>query len=75
MGTVRVTVDRNIRQPGSPLRAPDRSPGSPRRYLSMVHLLTPLDHDGLEPLDHIELPVLSWDQQVYSTKTLACVTV
>ena len=41
----------------------------------MVQVQTPPGHGGLGPVDHQELLVLSWGQHVYSTKTLACVTV
>ena len=62
-------------QPGGSLSSVDRSPGSPRRCLCVFHLLTPPDHGGLGPVDHLELLVLSWGQHVYSTKTLACAAV
>ena len=31
-------------------------------------MVTPLDHGGLGPGDHLELLVLSWGQHIYSTK-------
>ena len=62
-------------QPGGSLSSVDRSPGSPKKCLYQSQIQAPPDHGGLEPVDHLELLVLSWGQHVYSTKTLACVTV
>ena len=40
-----------------------------------MDVLTLPDHDGLVPVDNLELLVLSLDQRVYSIGTIACVTV
>ena len=72
---VQGTGDRSTGQPDGSLSSVDRSPGSPRRCLCIVQVLTSPDHGELGPVDHLELLVISLGQHVYNTKTLACLTV
>ena len=69
------TGDKSTGQPGGSLSSVDRSLVSPRRCLRIVQVLTPPDHGELGPVDHLELLALSLGQHVYSTETLACITV
>ena len=69
------TGGRSTGQPGGSLSSVDRSPGSPRRCLCIIQVLTPPYHGALGPVDHLELFVLSWGQLVYCTGTLAWVAV
>ena len=70
-----MTVGRNKGQPGGSLSSVDRSPGSPRRCLSTVHVHTVPGHGGLGPVASLELSVLMLCQCVCDTKTLQSITI
>ena len=75
LGIVIVSVGRSPKQPGGSLSSVDRSPGSPRRYLSVEFLYTVPDHGGLGPLASLVLLVLMLYHFVCNTGTLSSVTV